>query len=116
MCWEVRHNGEFGNGNLRQTEKTAGHLADDCSYKHRPEYRPIVHKGGQREVTFGTMAVKVRVSYEEPQELQRVTELLQPVIKSCKANKVENGRYKRAYLDVEIPEECAQESAHSPLI
>ncbi len=62
------------------------------------------------------MAVKVRVSYEEPQELQMVTELLQPVIKSCKANKVENRRYRRAYLEVEIPEECAQKSAHSPLI
>ena len=62
------------------------------------------------------MAVKVRVSYEEPQELQMVTELLQPVIKSCKANKVVNGRYRRAYLEVEIPEECAQKSAHSPLI
>jgi len=67
-------------------------------------------------VTYSTMAVKVRVSYEEPQELQMVTELLQPVIKSCKANKVENGRYRRAYLEVEIPEECAQKSAHSPLI
>ena len=58
------------------------------------------------------MAVKVRVSYEEPQELQMVTELLQPVIKSCKANKAENGRYKRAYLDVEIPEECEIGRAH----
>lgn len=62
------------------------------------------------------MAVKVRVSYEEPQELQMVTELLQPVIKSCKAEKGEKGRYKRAYLEVEISEECAQKSAHSPLI
>ncbi len=67
-------------------------------------------------MTYSTMAVKVRVSYEEPQELQMVTELLQPVIKSCKANKAENGRYKRAYLDVEIPEECEQKSADSPLI
>lgn len=112
----MRHNGELSNGNLRQTEKTAEHLADGCSCKHRPEYCPIVHKGGQREVTYSTMAVKVRVSYEEPQELQMVTELLQPVIKSCKANKAENGRYKRAYLDVEIPEECEQKSADSPLI
>lgn len=52
----------------------------------------------------GTMAVKVRISYEKPQELHTVTELLKPIIKSCKAEKGENGRYKKAYLDVEIPE------------
>lgn len=62
------------------------------------------------------MAVKVRVSYEEPQELQRVTELLKPIIKSCKADKGENGQYKRAYLEVNILEENAQKSADSPLI
>lgn len=54
------------------------------------------------------MAVKVRISYEEPQELHTVTEMLKPVIKSCKAEKGEKGRYKRAYLDVEIPEEKVQ--------
>lgn len=67
-------------------------------------------------MTYSTMAVKVRVSYEEPQELQMVTELLQPVIKSCKADKGENGRYKRAYLEVSIPEEKVQKSTDSPLI
>ncbi len=62
------------------------------------------------------MAVKVRISYEKPQELHTVTELLKPIIKSCKADKGENGRYKRAYMDVEIPEENAQKSVNSPLI
>lgn len=62
------------------------------------------------------MAVKVRISYEEPQELHAVTEMLKPITKSCKADKDKNGRYKRAYLDVEISEECAQKGAHSPLI
>lgn len=62
------------------------------------------------------MAVKVRISYEEPQELHTVTEMLKPITKSCKAEKGEKGRYKRAYLEVEISEECAQKSAHSPLI
>ena len=62
------------------------------------------------------MAVKVRISYEKPQELHTVTELLKPIIKSCKAEKGENGRYKKAYLDVEIPEKKVQKSADSPLI
>lgn len=59
---------------------------------------------------------KVRVSYEEPQELHTVLKLLNPIIKSCKADKGENGRYKRAYLEVNIPEEKVQKSTDSPLI
>lgn len=51
------------------------------------------------------MAVKVRISYEKPQELHAVMELLKPVMKSCKAEKGGNGRYKRAYLEVNIPGE-----------
>jgi len=51
------------------------------------------------------MAVKVRISYEKPQELHTVTELLKPIIKSCKADKGENGRFKKAYLEVNISEE-----------
>ena len=56
----------------------------------------------------GIMAVKVRVSYEKPQELHVVTELLKPVIKSYKADKGENGRFKKAYLEIYIPEETRQ--------
>ena len=62
------------------------------------------------------MSAKVRISYEKPQELHTVTEMLKPIIKSCRAEKGENGRYKRAYLDVEIPEEKVQKSADTPLI
>lgn len=62
------------------------------------------------------MAVKVRISYENPQELQTVTEMLNPIIKSCKAEKGENGRYKKAYLEVDIPEGKAQKGVNSPLI
>ena len=62
------------------------------------------------------MAVKVKIRYEEPQELHAVTELLKPIIKSCKADKGENGRYKKAYMDLEIPKGKAQKSADMPLI
>lgn len=48
------------------------------------------------------MAVKVRISYEKPQELHAVTELLKPIIKSCKAEKGGSGRYMKAYLEVDI--------------
>ena len=62
------------------------------------------------------MAVKVKVSYTTPQELHTVLKLLNPIIKSCKADKGGNGRYKRAYLEVNIPEEKVQKSTDSPLI
>lgn len=64
-------------------------------------------------MVFDIMAVKVRVSYEKPQELHTVTELLKPILKSCKADKGENGRFKKAYLEVNI---SAEKSANSPLI
>lgn len=54
------------------------------------------------------MSVKVKISYERPQELHTVTQMLKTIMKSCKAEKGGNGRFKRAYLDVEIPEENAQ--------
>ena len=62
------------------------------------------------------MATKIRISYEEPQELHTVLKLLKPITKSCKEDKGENGRYKRAYLEVNIPEEKVQKSTDSPLI
>lgn len=62
------------------------------------------------------MSAKVKVSYTTPQELHTVLKLLNPIIKSCKAEKGGNGRYKRAYLEVNIPEEKVQKSTDSPLI
>ena len=62
------------------------------------------------------MSAKVKVSYEEPQELHTVLKLLNPIIKSCKADKGENGRFKKAYLEVNISDGKAQKSVNSPLI
>lgn len=46
------------------------------------------------------MGAKVRVSYEKPQELHTVLKLLQPIVKSYKAEKGQNGRYKKAYVEL----------------
>ncbi len=62
------------------------------------------------------MSTKIRISYEKPQELYTVLKLLKPIIKSCKADKGVNGRFKRAYLEVNIPRENAQKGVNSPLI
>lgn len=47
------------------------------------------------------MSVKVRISYEKPQDLHTVLELLQPMMKSYKAEKGKPGPYKRAYVEIE---------------
>lgn len=62
------------------------------------------------------MAAKVRISYEKPQELHAVLKLLKPVIKSYKADKGKQGQYKKAYLEIDIPDKDIQKSINSPLI
>ena len=58
------------------------------------------------------MSIRVRISYERPQELHTILKLLRPIVKSYKADKGEKGQYKRAYLEVDIPEEKGQESVN----
>lgn len=44
------------------------------------------------------MSVRIRVSYNHPDELKCVLELLRPVIKSCKVIKGQQGEYNKAYI------------------
>lgn len=44
------------------------------------------------------MSIKLKVSYQKPQELQTVLRLLHPVIKSWKVAKKQEGQYKKAYI------------------
>ena len=46
------------------------------------------------------MSIKIRISYEKPYELDTVLKLLKPIIKSCKADKGSDGRFKRAYVEI----------------
>lgn len=48
------------------------------------------------------MAVKVRISYEKPQELQEVLKHLKPIVKSYKSDKGKEGQYKKAYVELNI--------------
>lgn len=45
------------------------------------------------------MSVKLRVSYERPEELRRVLQLLRPDVKRWKAAG-QTGRFKRAYVEL----------------
>ena len=44
------------------------------------------------------MSVKIKVSYESPEELQEVLERLAPMVQKCKASKGQEGQYKKAYI------------------
>lgn len=46
------------------------------------------------------MSVKIRISYEKPQELDTVLKLLRPIVKAYKAEKSKDGQYRRAYVDI----------------
>lgn len=63
---------------------------------------------GRREVD--TISVKVRISYEEPQELQAVLELLHPVIRSYKQEKGHSGAYRRAYVEISMPKKSDEKA------
>lgn len=45
------------------------------------------------------MSVKIKVSYERPEELKRVLQLLRPEIKNWKVAE-QTGRFKRAYIEL----------------
>lgn len=45
------------------------------------------------------MTIRIKVSYECPQELERVLKRLGPDVKSWKAAR-EKGRFKRAYINI----------------
>ena len=44
------------------------------------------------------MSVKIRISYQERKELDRILDLLKPVIKTCRTSE-QQGNYKKAYID-----------------
>lgn len=46
------------------------------------------------------MSIKIKVSYERPEELQEVMERLKPMLRYAKV-KSKEGRFKRAYLELE---------------
>lgn len=44
------------------------------------------------------MSVKIRVSYQERAELDRVLQLLRPVMKSCRISQNNDGNFRKAYI------------------
>lgn len=50
------------------------------------------------------MSVKIKVSYERSEELEKVLQLLGPAIQSTRLAKAQEGKYKRAYVFL-LPDE-----------
>lgn len=44
--------------------------------------------------------MKLKVSYERPEELQRLLDLLQPDIKTVRPAKNQKGQFKKAYIEI----------------
>lgn len=47
------------------------------------------------------MSVKIRVSYERPEELQRILDKLAPDAKTVKVGSMQKGQFKRAYIEID---------------
>ena len=47
------------------------------------------------------MSVKIKISYNTEEELAGVIRLLSPVVKTWKKSKNQEGRFKKAYAEVE---------------
>lgn len=46
------------------------------------------------------LSVKIRVSYERPEELEQVRERLADMVRSCKESRNREGKYRKAYLEL----------------
>ena len=44
--------------------------------------------------------VKIKISYERPDELIRVLDILQRNISYCKVSKNQDGRFRKAYIEL----------------
>lgn len=46
------------------------------------------------------MCIKIKVSYERPEELSVLLDKLRPSIRTCKKSTKQDGRFKRAYISL----------------
>jgi len=51
-------------------------------------------------IWWGTVMIKIKVSYERPEELKRILDRLRPEVKSLKVARNQEGQFKKAYIEV----------------
>ena len=70
-------------------------------YQHRDKNESCTGATkGTKGTKEGEQMARIRISYETPEELEKVKKLLLLVIKSCKVSKNNRGRYKKAYIEI----------------
>lgn len=60
------------------------------------------HRNGTAERKDDTVSVKIKISYNTDHELSGVIRLLSPVLKVYKVSRNKEGRYKKAYAELEL--------------
>jgi hypothetical protein len=46
------------------------------------------------------MSAQIKLSYTDPEELHEITKLLKPMLRNVKVAKNEQGKYKKAYIEL----------------
>lgn len=49
------------------------------------------------------ISVKIKISYERPNELQQILRKLEVKPQQCKSSREQKGQYKRVYIQMDIP-------------
>ena len=49
------------------------------------------------------VSVKIRISYQDPEELEQIMNLLRPVVRSYKAPERQQGAFRKAYVETVEP-------------
>jgi hypothetical protein len=98
----LKRDGDKGD-TLKRVSGQIGHPKKDCRIKWVSADFAVPKKNTNISNTLKgrgekTMSVKIRISYQERKELDRILELLKPVIKTCRTSG-QQGTYKKAYID-----------------
>ena len=48
------------------------------------------------------MTVKIKISYNTDEELNKLIRILSPILKECKTSRNKEGKYKKAYMKLSV--------------
>lgn len=116
MRWLARDGLKSYTYNLSEPRAPAiqGHISEELIYslvcanttrqlQKQPFPEWCVNTGtGRLKERNDRMSVKIKVSYNTDQELAGVIRLLSPVLKDYKVSRNKEGRYKKAYAELEL--------------
>ena len=92
ICWKMQYCKSWGRGAIpRCATNTTGQEGE-----FKIGFSNFRRKRGD------TVSVKVKVSYQDQRELEKIVKLLRPVIKSYKVVRGQQGAFKRAYIEIAV--------------